>query len=108
MCRVGLAVYVGWRVFHAECARCHAADALGSTFAPDLTYRLKFMDQRTFYRALDEGYLGPTSRTPPRGRSPAVAPYFAELWAYLAARTSGRLPPGPLALLPADQRNVGD
>ena len=102
-CRVDPAVYVGWRVFHAECATCHAADALGSSFAPDLTHRLKFMDERAFFEALDEGYLGPRSRSPPRGRNPAVAPYYEELWAYLAARSDGRLPPGPVALLPQDR-----
>lgn len=107
VCSVDTAVYVGWRVFHAACAMCHAADARGSAFAPDLTHRVKFMDERAFFAALDNGYLGPASRSPPRGRDPAVAPYYAELWAYLAARASGRLPPGPLALLPAGERRPG-
>ena len=36
---------------------------------------------------------------PPRGANPAVAPYYAELWAYLSARASGELPPAALVPL---------
>jgi mono/diheme cytochrome c family protein len=93
---VDLATYIGWRVFEAQCASCHAADARGSGFAPDLTERLRGMDQRDFFGALDRGYFGPQSTMPPRGRDPNVSPYYEELWAYLSARRDGRLPAGPL------------
>jgi mono/diheme cytochrome c family protein len=95
---VDLATYVGWRVFQAQCATCHAADAGGSSFAPNLTQRMRGMTARDFFAALDNGYLGPNSRMRPRGRDPAVAPYYEELWAYLAARRSGDLPAGPVEL----------
>jgi len=93
-CRADLVTYIGWRVFQAQCATCHAADVRGSSFAPDLTLRLRGMEQREFFAALDKGYLGPRSTMPPRGRDPNVAPYYDELWAYLLARREGALPAG--------------
>lgn len=98
-CRADLATYIGWRVFQAQCATCHAADARGSSFAPDLTERMRRMGQRDFVAALDRGYLGENSSMPPRGRDPNVAPYYDELWAYLAARRNGDLPAGPVERL---------
>ncbi len=85
-CRADLATYIGWRVFQAQCATCHAADARGSNFAPDLTLRMSGMTQREFFAALDQGYFGSQSSMPPRGRDPNVAPYYDELWSYLRAR----------------------
>jgi hypothetical protein len=101
-CHADLATYIGWRVFQAQCATCHAADARGSTFAPDLTLRMNAMTQRQFFAALDQGYLGPQSTMPPRGRDPNVAPYYDELWSYLAARRDGALPPGAVERFPED------
>jgi mono/diheme cytochrome c family protein len=98
-CRADLATYIGWRVFQAQCAQCHGADARGSSFAPDLTERLRGMDERRFFAALDSGYLGPRSTMPPRGRDPNVAPYYEELWSFLVARRSGELRAGPVALI---------
>lgn len=99
-CRADLATYIGWRVFQAQCATCHAADARGSNYAPDLTLRMSAMTQRQFFAALDQGYFGSQSTMPPRGRDPNVAPYYDELWSYLRARVTGDLPPGPVAQLP--------
>jgi mono/diheme cytochrome c family protein len=99
-CRADLATYIGWRVFQAQCATCHAADARGSTFAPDLTLRMSAMTQRQFFAALDQGYFGAQSSMPPRGRDPNVAPYYDELWSYLRARVAGALPPGAVERLP--------
>jgi mono/diheme cytochrome c family protein len=101
-CRADLATYIGWRVFQAQCATCHAADARGSTFAPDLTLRMAGMTQRDFFAALDNGYFGRGSTMAPRGRDPNVAPYYDELWSYLRARIAGALPAGPVARLPDD------
>jgi cytochrome c5 len=100
VCRADVSTYVGWRVFHAQCASCHAADAQGSSFAPDLTRRMRGMDSRAFFAALDEGYLGPDDAMPPRGANPDVSRYYNELWSYLSARVSGDLPPGPIERLP--------
>jgi hypothetical protein len=98
-CRADLATYIGWRVFQAQCATCHAADVRGSSFAPDLTLRMSDMTQREFFAALDQGYFGPQSSMPPRGRDPNVAPYYDELWSFLRARMAGDLPAGPVAQL---------
>jgi cytochrome c5 len=103
-CRVDLATYIGWRVFQAQCATCHAGDARGSSFAPDLTLRMSAMTQRDFFAALDHGYFG---TMPPRGRDPNVAPYYDELWSFLRARISGALPAGPVARL-HDDSNTGN
>jgi hypothetical protein len=100
VCRADLATYVGWRVFHVQCATCHARDALGSSFAPNLLERIRGMDQRAFFRALDDGYMGPDDPAPPRGANPDVARYYAELWSYLSARARDELPPGPVERLP--------
>ena len=101
-CRVDLATYIGWRVFQAQCATCHAADVRGSNFAPDLTLRMSSMTQRDFFAVLDRGYFGATSTMPPRGRDPNVAPYYDELWSFLRARITGELRAGPVARLPED------
>jgi mono/diheme cytochrome c family protein len=103
-CRADLATYIGWRVFSAQCATCHAADARGSTFAPDLTLRMGAMTQRQFFAALDQGYLGSRSSMPPRGRDPNVAPYYDELWSYLRARVAGALRPGNVERLLDEER----
>lgn len=100
-CRTDVPTYVGWRVFNTHCARCHGADAVGSDFAPDLTLRMRGMSMQRFYRALDQGYLGPDSPLPPHGRNPDVARYYSELWTYLSARERGSLQPGPLEPLPS-------
>jgi mono/diheme cytochrome c family protein len=101
-CRADLATYVGWRVFQAQCATCHAADARGSSFAPDLMLRMGSMTRRDFFAALDNGYFGPRSTMPPRGRDPNVAPYYDELWSFLRARVTGDLPAGSVTRLPDD------
>jgi len=107
-CRVDLATYIGWRVFQAQCATCHAADARGSSFAPDLALRMGAMTQRDFFAALDRGYLGSQSTMPPRGRDPNVAPYYDELWSYLRARIGGDLPPGSVTRLPENEGAAAD
>ena len=107
-CRADLATYIGWRVFQAQCATCHAADIRGSSFAPDLALRMSDMTQREFFAALDHGYFGPQSRMPPRGRDPNVAPYYDELWSFLRARISGDLPPGPVTRWPDEDVPAND
>jgi mono/diheme cytochrome c family protein len=101
-CAADVRTFVGARVFRAHCASCHGDDAEGSAFAPNLTERMRGMDMRRFFAALDEGYLGPHSTEAPRGRDPGVAPYYNELWAYLRARVDGALPAGPVGRLPAE------
>jgi hypothetical protein len=95
-------------VFQSQCATCHAADARGSSFAPDLTLRMSAMARRDFFAALDRGYLGAQSTMQPRGRDPNVAPYYDELWSFLRARVTGDLPPGAVTRLPESDRAAAD
>lgn len=92
-CIVDRRTYVGWQVFHRTCAVCHAADAVGSSFAPNLLPRIRRMDSREFAAAMDTGYAG-EAELAPWGRNPEVRPYYLELWAYLSARAAGELPRG--------------
>jgi len=107
-CSADLATYIGWRVFQAQCATCHAADARGSSFAPDLALRMSAMTQREFFAALDDGYFGPRSTMPPRGRDPNIAPYYDELWSFLRARIAGDLPPGVVTMLAVEEAVTAD
>ena len=77
--------YVGWQVFHRSCHVCHAANAVGSDFAPDLVRRIRQMDGREFRSAMEMGYAGEAEMAP-WGRNADVRPYFRELWWYLSAR----------------------
>ena len=92
-CTVDRRTYVGWQVFHRTCAVCHAADAVGSNFAPNLLPRIRRMNGREFAAAMDEGYAGEAEMAP-WGRNPEVRPFYLELWAYLSARAAGELPRG--------------
>ena len=95
-CAVDLVVYIGWRVFERYCTGCHGSDAQGSAFAPSLVHRVRQIDRRAFFTALDEGYTGEFAPMRPWGDEPQVARYYDELWSYLSARASGDLPPVPL------------
>jgi cytochrome c5 len=101
VCRVDRATYVGWRTFHAICHTCHAQDAVGSTFAPDLLARLREIDKTAFLKAMNEGFQGQVGVMPPWNQDPNVNKYFEELWSYLQARKDGVLLPGRPKRLPA-------
>jgi cytochrome c5 len=94
VCRVDRATYVGWRTFHAVCHTCHGQDALGSSFAPDLTARVREIDKAIFLKAMNEGFTGQMGVMPPWKQDPNVNKYFEELWSYLQARADGVLLPG--------------
>jgi hypothetical protein len=94
VCRVDRGTYVGWRTFHGICHTCHAQDAVGSTFAPDLLERMRHIDKAEFMKALNEGFQGQVGVMPPWSQDPNVSKYFEELWSYLRARSDGALLPG--------------
>jgi len=102
VCRVDRATYVGWRTFHAICHTCHAQDAVGSTFAPDLLARMREIDKTAFLKAMNEGFTGQMGVMPPWIQDPNVNKYFDELWAYLQARKDGVLLPGRPKRLPTE------
>jgi mono/diheme cytochrome c family protein len=99
-CRTDLATFIGRRVFDQYCASCHAADALGSTFAPPLGDRVKRLSLAAFRNVLESGYRGDAAALPRWAEIPDVQRYSEPLWTYLLARGNGDLPPGPIGLLP--------
>ena len=100
VCFVDRNTYVGWRTFHSVCHTCHAQDAVGSTFAPDLLARMRTIDKAQFLIALDQGFTGQVGVMPAWGSNPNVNKYYEELWSYLRARADGALPPGRPKRLP--------
>src|SRR5688572_2262508 len=100
VCRVDRGTYVGWRTFHAICHTCHAQDAVGSTFAPDLLARMRQIGKPEFMKAMNEGFTGQMGVMPPWKQDPNVNKYFEELWSFLKARSDGALLPGRPKRLP--------
>ena len=108
MCRVDRGTYVGWRTFHGICHTCHAQDAVGSTFAPDLLARMRQIDKAEFMKALTEGFKGQIGVMPPWSQDPNVNKYFEELWSYLKARSDGvLLPVDPSGCRPSREYRCG-
>lgn len=118
------ALYLGWRHFQANCARCHGADATGTDKAPDLLARVKGMSEGRFAATVLQRYqwVVPASEAgsesgarealledvlkrrkgeslmPAWEKEPAVKAHVLDLYAYLNARASGALGPGRPAL----------
>jgi len=93
-CYVDGDTYIGWRTFHGFCHVCHAQDAVGSTFAPNLLDLMNDMDMALFVERVSEGFTGQVGVMPPWKDNPNVRKRYKELYAYLSARASGTLPPG--------------
>ena len=93
-CYVDGDTYIGWRTFHGFCSRCHAQDALGSTFAPNLLDRMREFDFSGFVEPTANGFAGQVGVMPPWKDNPNVSKRYQELFAYLKARSDGALPPG--------------
>lgn len=95
-CYVDGDTYVGWRTYHGFCHVCHAQDAVGSTFAPNLLGRMRESDMNRdlFVERLSEGFTGQVGVMPPWKDNPNVSKRYNELYAYLMARASGELKPG--------------
>jgi len=95
-CYVDGDTYIGWRTFHGFCHVCHAQDAVGSTFAPNLLDRMRESDMNRdlFIERLDEGFTGQVGVMPAWKENPNVRKRYDELYAYLMARASGDLPRG--------------
>ncbi len=111
--------YMGWRVFQDRCARCHGADAGGTSNAPNLLSRVQNLSSRQFvslvllrYDATLQGTPPATPRTPSEAQveaimqrkeqpltmpawqnEPRVNAHILDLYAYLSARADGRQGP---------------
>jgi mono/diheme cytochrome c family protein len=84
--------YNGWKTFAVNCTRCHGEDAVGSTIAPNLMKSLReHVDHELFVQTVKNG-------RPDKGM-PTWGPLLSDkqiedLYAYLKARSEGRLAPG--------------
>jgi len=93
-CYVDRDTYIGWRTYHGFCHVCHAQDAVGSTFAPNLLNHMQDFDFDMFVDRTANGYTGQVGVMPPWKDNPNVSKRYKELFAYLKARSDGALPPG--------------
>ncbi len=119
-------IYLGWRIFQENCARCHGPDATGGAKGPDLLERVKPMTQTRFIGTVLQRYkwVLPANEASAEGgapdtliqgiaerqrgalqmpaweNEPAVKAHIADLYDYLQARSSGALGPGRPAWLP--------
>jgi quinoprotein dehydrogenase-associated probable ABC transporter substrate-binding protein len=86
------AEYDGWKVFAVNCTRCHGEDAIGSALAPSLVKSLQgTVTHPVFVQTVTEGRVA--KGMPAWG--PLLTPRQIEnLYAYLKARSEGRLAPG--------------
>ena len=96
ICYVDGDTYIGWRTYHAFCHVCHAQDAVGSTFAPNLLDRMREPDMNLdlFVERVRDGYTGQVGVMPPWKDNPNVSKRYKELYVYLMARASNDLRPG--------------
>ena len=118
--KVDQATFVGWRLFHANCATCHGNDATGSDRAPNLLPRVKEMSAERFVGTVLMRYklvtpageaAGETGarealvaeilqrkagdiQMPAWDGDPNVKPHIMDLYAYLRARADGVLGEG--------------
>ena len=96
--KVDLATYRGWRWFHGICHTCHGQDALGSTFAPNLTEVFGREQDPVTYESFLEIVMNGRSEVG-EGQQPMLAfktnkdivKNIDNLYAYLKARADGAL-----------------
>lgn len=97
--KVDKGTFNGWRRFHGTCHACHGQDALGSSFAPNLTESLKTLDYQVFVETVSNGRqvtgaAGATTAMPSFGNDPNIMKHIDDIYRYLTARAKGSLPPG--------------
>jgi mono/diheme cytochrome c family protein len=91
---VSPAEYEGWKMFHVYCFRCHGVDAMGGGIAPNLRHSVSSEGSVThdvFVKTVTNGRLDKGMPTWKELLSPEQ---IEDLWAYVTARSSGRLAPG--------------
>jgi len=86
--------YGGWKMFHVYCYRCHGVDALGSTLAPNLRHSVSTQGTVTPAVFVTTVLYGRLDKGMPSWRTLLDCDNVTNLWAYLQARSSGRLAPG--------------
>jgi mono/diheme cytochrome c family protein len=111
--------YLGWRVYQDRCASCHGTDARGSANAPSLLTRLQTLGPRQFVSLVLYRYDNSLQGQPATARDareaqvdslmtrqsqplampawqdePRVNAHVLDLYAYLSARSDGRIDAG--------------
>ena len=81
----------GWKQYEANCSRCHGQDALGSVIAPDLRARAKILSGADFVQIVKKGKVASGM---PAFESQLSDPQINDIYAYVMARSSGKLPAG--------------
>ena len=84
----------GWTTYHANCDRCHGQDAQGSSFAPSLLHANGADGSMTHSVFVEKVTNGVVAKGMPAWSSVLRPDQIEEIWAYLQARSSGRLAPG--------------
>ena len=87
--------YNGYRRYHAYCHVCHGPDGLGSSYAPNLVESLKVMKRDDFSQVVAGGRqnlaAGKESVMPAFYEVADVMNYLEDIYAYLKARSDGKL-----------------
>ena len=87
------AEYDGWKVYHTNCDRCHAQDAIGSSFAPNLRQSIgaNGMTESAFASVVADGR---PDKGMPAFKTMLTDAQLGQLYAYVKARSAGTLGPG--------------
>ncbi|HUL49178.1 MAG TPA: quinoprotein dehydrogenase-associated putative ABC transporter substrate-binding protein [Gemmatimonadales bacterium] len=86
--------YQGWKWFHVYCYRCHGTDAFGGQLAPDLRHSVGpegTVTHDVFMQTVTEGRV---PKGMPSWKTLLDSAQIEQVYAYVKARSSGRLAPG--------------
>jgi quinoprotein dehydrogenase-associated probable ABC transporter substrate-binding protein len=86
--------YQGWKWFHVYCYRCHGTDALGSPLAPNLRHSVSPEGTVTHDVFLTTVRDGRPAKGMPSWNALLNAQQIEQLYAYIKARSDGRLAEG--------------
>lgn len=86
--------YQGWKWFHVYCYRCHGTDAFGGQLAPDLRHAVSSDGSVTAELFLVTTRDGRPEKGMPAWSQLLDARQIQQLYAYLKARSDGRLAAG--------------
>ena len=93
-------VYDGWKQYNLNCARCHGEDVLGTTIAPHLLLSLKpdgpINTKESFIQTVCAGR--PEKGMPSWCALGMEMPKIEQMYAYVKARSDGKMGPGRPAL----------
>jgi mono/diheme cytochrome c family protein len=87
------ALHEGWRQYMVHCARCHGDDAIGGVMAPDVRASVArgATDEQSFRTVVLEGRR---EKGMPGFKGALTDEQVAAIYAYVAARASGKLKAG--------------